>query len=57
MSFDFDIMRIKGNNNPYVDAISRVEFGKENVENHDNAENKIAHKVETDVLPLNQARY
>ena len=50
-------MRIKGNNNPYVDAISRVEFGKENVENHDNAENKIAHKVETDVLPLNQARY
>ena len=53
MAFDFDIMFIKGNTIPHVDAFSRQEFDYEKVENHKNAEDKILHWVETVIFPLN----
>ena len=53
MAFDFDIMYVKRNTVPYTDALSRLEFDDEKVENHENIEDKILYWLETDVLPLN----
>ena len=54
MTFDFDIMYMKGNIISQIDALFRREFGNKKVENYENAEDKILHWVETDVLPLNR---
>ena len=56
LAFNFDIMYIKGNIILYVDALSRLEFENEMIESHKNAEDKILHWVEVDMLPMNQLR-
>ena len=56
MAFDFDKIYVKENIIPHVDAQSRLELGNEQVENHENAKDKIFHWVETDVLLLNRLR-
>ena len=49
-------MYVKGDSITHVDALSRLEFANEKVENHENAEEKILQRVKTDVLPLNRLR-
>ena len=49
MDFDFDIMYVKGNTIPHVDALSRLRFDEEDGEIQDSE--GILHWVETDVLP------
>ena len=56
MAFDFDIIYVKGNTIPHVDALSRLEFNGETAGNPENNEDKIMHWVETDVLPLKRLR-
>ena len=52
MAFDFDIMYVKGNTIPHVDALSRLAFNKEDDEISDTED--VLHWVETDVLPIKQ---
>ena len=48
IAFDFDIMHVKGNIIPHVDAQSRPELGNEKIEKHENARGKILYGVKTD---------
>ena len=41
MAFDFDIIYVKGNTIPYVDALSRLRFQSENGVEHENSEDRI----------------
>ena len=52
MAINVDIMCIKKNTIPHVDAQSKLKFGNEKVENHENEEEKILHWVEINVLFL-----
>ena len=56
MTFDLDIMYVIGNTIPHIDTLSRLEFGNKKVENNKNTEDKILHRVERDILPLNQLK-
>ena len=56
LAFDFDIICIKGNTIPHIDALCSLKFGNEKMKNHENAENKIQHWVEMEVLSLNRLR-
>ena len=49
MAFDFDIIFVKGNTIPHVDALSRLRFQSENGMEHENSEDRIIQWVETDV--------
>ena len=50
MAFDYDIIYVKGNTIPHVDALSRLRFQSENGEEHENSEDRIIQWVEMDVL-------
>ena len=50
MAFDFDIIYVKENTIPHVDALSRQRFQSENGEEHENLEDRIIQWVETDIL-------
>ena len=50
MALDFDIIYVKGNTIPHVDALSRLKFQSENGEEHENSEDRFMQWVETDVL-------
>ena len=50
MAFDFDITFVKGNIITHVDALSRLRFHNENGEEHENSEDRIIQRMETDVL-------
>ena len=50
MAFDFDIIYVKGNTTPHVDALSRLRFQSENGEELENLEYRFIQCVETDVL-------
>ena len=50
MTFDFDIIYVKGNTIPLVDALSRLRFQSENGEEHEYSEDKIIQCWERDVL-------
>ena len=50
MAFDFDIIYVKGNTIPHVDALFRLRFQSEKEEEHENLEDRIIQWVETDVL-------
>ena len=50
MVFDFDIIYVKGNTIPHVNALFRLKFQSENEEEHENSEDRIIQWVETDVL-------
>lgn len=52
MTFNLDIVYVKGNTIPQVDALSRLQFKNETEEKQEIAEDKIIHWVEMDVLPL-----
>ena len=54
MAFDFDIMYVKGNTIPHVDALSRLTFDQEEEEMYDYEE--VIHWVETDVLQAERLR-
>ena len=49
-AFDFDILYVKGNSIPDVDALFRLRFQSENEEEHENSGDRIIEWVETDVL-------
>ena len=50
MAFDFDIIYIKGNTIPHVDALSRLRSQSENGVKHENLEDRIILWAETNVL-------
>ena len=50
MAFDFDLIYVKRNTIPHVNALSRLRFQSENGEEHENSEDRIIQCVETDVL-------
>ena len=54
MAFDFDIIYVKGNTIPHVDALSRLTFDQEDEERNDHEE--VIHWVETDVLQAERLR-
>ena len=56
MVFFSEIIYVKGTIILHVDAVSRQEFGYENSENPENLKDKISHRVETGILPLNKLR-
>ena len=41
MMFDFDIIYVKENTIPHVDALSRLRFQRENGEEHENSGDRI----------------
>ena len=49
MAFDFDLIYVKGNTIPHVDALTRLKFQSENGEEQENSEDRIRQLVETDV--------
>ena len=56
MACNFDIIYIRGNIIPHVDALCRLELGNEKVENHENVEDKVLHRVKTDTSLLSRFR-
>ena len=53
MAFDFDILYVKGNTIPHVDALSRLNFDQDEEENDGE---ELIHWVETDVLQAERLR-
>ena len=53
MAFDFDILYVKGNTIPHVDALSRLNFDQDEEENDGE---DLIHWVETDVLQAERIR-
>lgn len=51
IALDFDIVYIKGNTIPHVDALYWLNFESKNVETSENCEDRILHWIEMDVLP------
>ena len=56
MMFDFDIIYVKENTIPYVDALSRLRFRSENGEEHENSEDRIIQWMEMDILSHSEQR-
>ena len=56
MACNLDIVYVKENTTPHGDALSKREFKNETVENSENADEKILHRMETEVLSQDRLR-